>query len=251
MQRAAWTGWIVVEFAQLLKVIYPDQCVTCEALTDGAHGLCGPCWRKMGFLSGHRCTTCGVPLPGMGDGADDYCDECLAGPRNWLRGVSVFEYGGGAREFILKFKRGDRTELARPAGTWLATALRPHMTPKTVLVPVPAHPVRMISRRYNQAALLAGAAGRELSAATAMDALIRIRATPRLEGFSRVEREAKLKGAIRPHPKRGRTLQGKDVIIIDDVMTTGATLAVAAEAAWAAGADRVSVAVLARVVKPT
>lgn len=233
----------------LISAIYPDQCVLCEELTVTPHGLCAACWRDTPFLEGHGCVRCASPLPGAGDGTADLCDDCLTTPRPWAKAHAALAYDGRARSLVHRLKYSDRTDLARPAAAWLAARLRPHLTPRSLLVPVPAHRLRLLTRRYNQAALIARGVGKVTDAEVLVDGLLRRRATRKLDGLTLPERFAALKDAIVAHPRHRSVWQGRDVVIIDDVMTSGATLAAAAAAAHAAGAGRVDVAVLARTLK--
>jgi len=239
----------VAVLQSLLTTLYPDQCVACEALTDAPHGLCGACWRETPFLEGLGCVLCAAPLPGAGDFTEDFCDECLAVSRPWDRGHAVLAYEGKARMLVQRLKYSDRTDLARPASGWMAARLRPRLGPDVLIIPVPAHRLRLLTRRYNQAALLARGIGAVLGNEVLVDGLLRTSATSRLDGLTAVERYARLEGAICPHPRRGAAIKGRDVLIVDDVMTSGATLTASAEAARAAGAVRVEVAVLARTLK--
>jgi ComF family protein len=209
-------------------------------------GLCGDCLRETPFLSGALCAQCGVPLPGEAE-EEDQCDDCLTLARPWGRGVAVLSYEKFGRKLVLQLKHGDRTDLARPAGKWLARAIAPLCTDETLCVPVPLNRWRLFRRRYNQAALLAAATAREKGLAFCVDARERKRPTASQDHRSREERFTNLRNAITANPKRHETLIGRPVIIFDDVMTSGATLAAATEAALKAGAERVDVAVLARV----
>lgn len=231
-----------------LHLLYPPQCLTCDALTETDHALCGSCWRDTPFLAGTVCDACGTPLPGE---AEDglLCDECLATPRPWSHGRAAMIYAKNGRKIVLGLKHGDRLDLVTPAARWLATAAAPLLTPDTLIVPVPLHWRRLLRRRYNQAALLAQALGKRTGHDVCVDALTRRRHTPPLDGLGKDSRFATLQEAITWHPRRGARMAGRPVLLIDDVMTSGATLAAATEACLAARATEVCVLTLARVVK--
>ncbi len=233
----------------IIRSIYPPQCVSCDALTEAEFGLCGPCWRETKFIGGVICDTCGAPLPG--DASDEalQCDDCMTIARPWARGRAALIYTGIGRTLVLRLKHGDRTELARPAAQWMARAAKELINENSLLIPVPLHWVRLARRRYNQAALLVHALGAELDRPVCPDGLLRPRKTAPLEGYSREARFTALADAIVPNPKRVDVITGKSVLLVDDVMTSGATLAASAEAAMAAGAADVSIVTLARVVK--
>ncbi len=233
-----------------LHVLYPSQCVSCGDPLADDFGLCGACWAKTPFITGAVCDTCGTPLPGdVHPGEVLTCDDCMVIKRPWSRGRAALLYKDNARRLVLALKHGDRTDLARPAARWLARALTPIRVPKMLIVPVPAHWTRLFTRRYNQAALLAQNLARDTGLEYVPDALVRPRRTPPQGGNSRVQRFAAMQGAIIPHPKRAGRLDGRDVLVVDDVMTTGATLAATAEAARLAGARDVFTLVLARALK--
>ncbi|MBP1805180.1 ComF family protein [Rubellimicrobium aerolatum] len=230
----------------LRRAVYPPACVACGAMTESEFALCGPCWREAGFLAGALvCDRCGTPLPGR-DVALVLCDDCLRRPRAWSRGRAALPYRGTGRTLALALKHGDRADLARPLGVWLAAAARPLLTGDQVLVPVPLHWGRLLRRRYNQAQLLATEAGRVLNRPVLPDALIRRRSTRALGHGGRDARSRAMADAIAPHPRRGAALRGRAVLLVDDVMTSGATMNACAEAARAAGASDVRVLVLTR-----
>ena len=235
----------------VIRAIYPPQCVACDALTDDDFGLCSDCWSQTAFIDGLVCDSCGTPLPG--DDMDEavQCDDCMVIARPWDHGRAVFAYSGVGRRLVLALKHGDRTYLAPALASWMAkkTAKMPLVDP--VIVPVPLHWVRLVRRRYNQSALIALELGKQLEQPVCVDALLRPRATKSLDGHSRDARFAALSGAILPNPRRRAQVAGRSVLLVDDVMTSGATLAASTEALRAAGAINVSIVTLARVVKDT
>ena len=234
----------------LLRLVYPPRCLACnsEVAQDGM--LCGPCRRDTPFISGLACDMCGVPLPGSDDVAV-HCDDCQKICRPWERGRAVFGYSGQARRMILAYKHADRPELGWSFAPWLARSLADILTPDTILVPVPIHPLRLIKRKYNQSAILTNVMARQFGLRALPDALRRTRPTPPLEGLNRVQRFDLLDGAIAHNPTAATALNGADVVLIDDVMTTGATLAACADVLAGIGAKRVCVGVLARVALDT
>lgn len=231
---------------RVISTLYPDQCLICDRMTSAADGLCAECWPAMPFIFGHSCDACGRPLPGTADGGVDYCDDCLILSRSWSRGRAALSYQGAAREFVLSLKHRDRPELARPAARWMARVGRPILTQETILMPIPIHWSRLLSRRYNQAAELVRALRRETGLRMMLDALQRNRRTPPLGHSNHEERAELLAGAISVKPERRGDLVGQRVCLVDDVMTTGATLSAAAEACSKAGADDVTALILAR-----
>lgn len=233
----------------VIHTVYPAQCVACDAATSEDHGLCGTCWRETRFIHGLTCDKCGTPVQGEAGPDAILCDDCMSIARPWLQGRATLLYEGVGRRMVLGLKHGDRTDLVPALAKWMAQAARPLLQNDTLIVPVPLHWTRLLRRRYNQAALLARELAKLTGAACCLDALLRPRRTQLLEGHSRDARFAALSGAITAHPKRIHLLRKGPVLLIDDVMTSGATLAAATEACHAAGAQHVCVLTLARVAK--
>nr|WP_302478810.1 ComF family protein [Ruegeria arenilitoris] len=232
-----------------IEVVYPPRCIGCGEMAASDFGLCGPCWRETPFIGGTVCHSCGAPVPGSDDGHRIDCDDCLRRPQPWAEGRAALLYQGRARSLVLALKHGDRSELAKPAARWMAQAGRTLFRPDTVIAPVPLHWSRLLKRRYNQSALLSLQLGKEAGLPVCPDLLIRKRRTPPLEGKTAAERADTLRDAITVHPRRADRLTGRHVLLVDDVMTSGATLAACARACRTAGADDISVLVLARVAK--
>jgi len=233
----------------MLHMVFPPQCVSCRDLVTEDFGLCGSCWRDTPFIKGLVCDTCGVPLPGEDTGHPEHCDDCLSIARPWTRGRSALVYKQNGRSLVLALKHADRLDLAKPAAQWMLRAARPLLTDDMVIAPVPAHYFRFVQRRYNQAAELARELARLAGQPVIPDLLRRVRRTKLQDGMGREARFANLSGAIQPRKTSKDRLRGRPVLLIDDVMTSGATLAAATEACHAAGAAEVSVLTLARVAK--
>jgi len=200
-------------------------------------------------VTGLVCDSCGTPLPGEDPGHMVHCDDCLTIARPWSQGRAALLYKDNGRKIVLALKHGDRLDLARPAAAWMLRAAAPILQPDMLVVPVPLHWLRMLKRRYNQAALLSGALARAAGLPHCPDLLLRRRNTRSQEGRDREGRFANMADALRVNPVREWQVVDRPVLLVDDVMTSGATLAAATEACIAAGATRISVLVLARVAK--
>lgn len=233
----------------LSRMVWPPKCLTCDATVTDDHALCPECWRGARFTGGVVCDTCGTPLPGGQAGEIAHCDDCLAIARPWSRGRAALVYSGTGRAAVLALKHGDRQDIAVPAARWMLRAGADLIEPGMLVAPVPLHWWRMARRRYNQAALLSAGIARGAGLDHCPDLLQRIRRTPSQDGKGREARFDNLLGALRVHPRRAHRLDGRAVLLVDDVMTSGATLAAGAEACLNAGATHVAVLVMARVAK--
>lgn len=240
-----WRG----RFQTVLRLVYPPLCLGCGGQVEDEFGLCGPCWRDMRFIGGLVCDLCGTPLPGDDDGHPAQCDECLATVRPWARGRAALLYRDMGRRLILRLKHGDRHDLAVPAGRWMARAVRPILQEGAIVAPIPLHWSRLLRRRYNQAALLSAALSAEIGAEHVPDLLRRVRRTRSLDGLDRRTRFDMLRDGLKVAPRWHAHLAGRPVLLVDDVMTSGATFSAAAQACIAAGAAEICVVSLARVAK--
>lgn len=230
--------------APLIDAVFPLRCPLCGAVLAGHDGLCGACWGRLSFPGHPACDLCAMPLfqPGQ-----MRCDACEAEPPRHGGITAATCYDAGSRQLVLRFKHGRQIALAAMMARLISTRLPRPRSGDEVIVPVPLHRWRLWRRGYNQSALLA----RELALLTGgrlmVDALVRQRRTPSLGGLSRAERAQALQGAIRSHP--GRDLRGLAVLLVDDVLTSGATSDACIEALLAAGARSVEIACFARVME--
>lgn len=158
-------------------------------------------------------------------------------------------YHGTARAMILRLKHGDQTTVLRPAAQWMARAAQPMLHPETLIVPIPLHWRRYLRRRYNQSALLAQHLGQALNLPVCPDLLLRTENTASLDGLSRQDRYAALGQVIVPNPDQIAHAKGRPILLVDDVMTSGATFSCATEACLQSQVSEVSVIALARVAK--
>ena len=158
-------------------------------------------------------------------------------------------YSDIGRKLVLSLKHGDRPDLAPVLAPWLVQAGRDLIRQDTVITPIPLHRNRLLKRRYNQSALLAQHLALKVKKPAVLDLLLRPKRTDPLDGVSVLERFERLQGAITPNPAKQDRAAGKSILIVDDVMTSGATLAAATETCYAIGARQVDVLVLARVSK--
>jgi ComF family protein len=233
----------------LLDLVLPPRCLACGGLVERQGRLCAGCWRALTFLTPPYCRLCGYPLPHAAAEAP-LCGGCTLSPPAFDRARAALRYDDGARGLILAFKHADRTDSAPLFGRWLAQAGRDLLSDAELIAPVPLHRWRLLKRGYNQAAVLARALARETALALLPDLLQRCRATPSQQGLSAQGRLLNITpAAFRAHPWHRARLAGRKVVLVDDVLTTGATVAACAQVLRQAGAARVDVLTLARVVR--
>ena len=193
-----------------------------------------------------RCLACGLSFPhDVGPGA--LCGACSRARPPYDRARAVLVYDDGSRDLILAFKHRDRTEAAPAFAAWMGRAGAALLAEADLLAPVPLHWTRLLARRFNQAGLLANALGRLSGLPVVVDALIRRRRTPSQGRLGRQGRQENVQGAFRVNPRRAAALKGRRVLLIDDVMTTGATLESCARTLRRGGAGAVDALTLARV----
>ena len=235
----------------VLDLLLPPRCVLCN-LPVQVHGqLCGACFAQISFITAPSCARCGVPFASANQADEDgVCPGCRERPPVFRQARAALRYDDQARRLILPFKHADRLELAPVLASMMQRAGAALLARAEVLVPVPLHRRRLYERKYNQAAVLARALGREARRVVLPDALIRSRVTASLDHKTAEERVMEVEGAFAVRPSRQACITGRTVLLIDDVMTSGATANTCAKALLAAGATAVDVLVAARVPDP-
>jgi ComF family protein len=234
--------------SRLLDAFAPPLCpVTDEAVA--APGLVSAAaWARINFIEEPVCACCGAPFS-VGFGAGTECVACIADPPDFDRARAAVVYDDASHALIIAFKHSDRTDLAPLFARWLEGAGKSFLSRDALIAPAPLHWRRLFARRYNQAALLARLVARSVGAAFEPQLLVRTRPTPPQKNLSAEARRRNVAGAIAVAPNFAGKVAGREIVIIDDVLTTGATLSACARALRKAGAARVDALAVARVVK--
>jgi predicted amidophosphoribosyltransferase len=234
-----------------LDLLLPPACIACDRPVDASGKLCPDCFRGTGFITAPCCLVCGVPFDAEPQGgAEGLCPACQIRRPEYDRARAALRYDNGACRLVLPLKHGDRVELAKALAPMMARAGAVLLGNADLLVPVPLHRWRLFRRRYNQAALLAQALARITGRPVLPDALAGTRRTAALGGRGAGERRAEVAGAFAVRPRRAGRIAGRRVLLIDDVMASGATAGACSLALKAAGAAAVDVLTAARVPDP-
>jgi ComF family protein len=225
----------------------PPLCASCRTPLANPGGLCPACWSRVSFIAPPYCERLGIPFaydPGPGI----LSMEAIADPPAYGRARAAVRFEEVARDLVHRLKYGDRLDLATSMGQWMARAGRPLLVDADALVPVPLHWRRLWGRRFNQAAVLAGVVASESGVSLLTAAVRRVRATSQQVGLSRSARAVNVQGAFAVTQAGKVAIYGKRLVLVDDVLTSGATVDACARVLLRAGARNVDVLVFARVV---
>jgi ComF family protein len=233
----------------LIDALLPPRCLGCGEIVADPGALCSSCWSRLAFLQPPACSCCGLPFEHE-SGVAGLCGVCATARPPFARARAALRYDEGSRALILRFKHADRTDAAPSFARWMRRAGAELIEDCDLVAPVPLHWRRLLRRRYNQAALLS----RLIAAASGKphipDLLKRRRASGERGQLGRRERRSRVARAfILCNPWRDR-IRERNILLIDDVFTTGATASACAETLLDGGANSVDVLTLARVVRP-
>jgi ComF family protein len=230
-----------------LGVVYPPTCIACGGATGQAHSLCAACWSQMRFIERPYCERLGTPFA-VDLGVPLLSPAAIADPPVFQRARAVARYDDIARGLVHRLKYGDRFELARALGGMMVRAGAELIRDADVIVPVPLYRWRLWRRRFNQAMALAQVVSKAGGVPCEPFLLARVRPTRSQVGLTKAQRGENLQGAFRAPPEARARLKGKRVLLVDDVLTTGATANAASRALLRGGASAVDVLAFARVV---
>jgi ComF family protein len=231
---------VVVDFA------LPPRCAGCGAITAEQGTFCYGCWSGLDLLGPPCCARCALPFEHAGDGAAE-CGACLADPPAFDRLRAAVAYGELARKVALKLKYGRKPGVADTMAGFMLRHVDAAAQP--LLCPVPLHRWRIWRRGYNQSALIAAALARRRPLEVAPDLLLRTRRTPPLKGMSPAQRRQAVRGAFQVNPRRTAAVKGRNILLIDDIFTSGATAGACARILKRGGAAEVAVLCWARVLR--
>jgi ComF family protein len=227
--------------------LFPDTCLSCRMHVSTRGTLCPECWNRLHFISEPVCDVTGVPFQ-HDFGNRMVSAEALANPPLYRKARAALLHAGIARQLVQRLKYSDQTELAPWMAKWMMRAGAELIADCRVVIPVPLHARRYLIRRYNQSAEL----GRAIAAASGLEfepgALARTRPTRQQVGLSATERASNVRGAFRVPTQMEISVSGRNILLIDDVFTTGATITAATKALLHAGAHHVDVLTFSRVV---
>jgi ComF family protein len=231
----------------IVQAVLPPTCVSCRKPAGNRGGLCPKCWQGAGFIERPFCERLGTPFS-YDSGGPLISPAAFANPPAFDRARAAMRFSDVARDLVHFLKYGDRLDLVQPFAVWMARAGGELLQETDALVPVPLHWTRLFQRRFNQSAELARAISKRNKVPVIDDALLRVRATPPQVGLARDERAKNVHGAFSIEKSKRPAVKGKRIVLIDDVLTTGATANACATVLRRAGAARIDVLTLARVV---
>jgi ComF family protein len=240
-------GWTAAWGERVLDMLLPPVCLACGSRVERQGTLCVACWQGLHFLSPPHCACCAFPFT-YDLGPDALCAACTARPPGYDRARAAIAYDDASRPLVTHFKYADRLEGAALFARLLARSGERLLKDADLLLPVPLHPMRLLKRRFNQAAILARALAQETGMPVRMDVLRRVRPTPPQVGLSPAGRRRNVAHAFAVPPGKAPVLRGARLVLVDDVLTTGATVEACAKVLRRAGAVHVDVLTLARVV---
>lgn len=232
---------------ELQNLLYPPACFLCKERVDMFGYICASCWKKIDFISHPMCEVCSHPLPYAETGVTE-CAACIRQAPPYQKARVLFSYTEHSKTLIHQFKYKDKTHLAPHLAKWCLQAREDILEEIDLIAPVPLHRYRLIARRYNQSALLCSFLSKEIEVEAKNDLLIRTRHTRPQSGLTRNQRKKNVQGVFTFNHRYLEEIQDKKILLIDDVITTGATIHACTKTLLKAGAKEVNVLALGKTV---
>lgn len=207
---------------RLLDILYPPLCIACRGNVHENGNICAKCWGDISFISDPQCNICGFPFD-FEISKGTICPGCMQNEPSFSKSRSVFLYDEASRGMITSFKYNDIIENRAAYARWMARVGADMLNEADLIIPVPLHFSKLVLRKYNQAALLAHELAKIVHKQVLVSAITRKKYTKPQAGFSRKARFKNISGAFKVNPKYISILKDKKILLIDDVMTTGAT----------------------------
>lgn len=237
-----------------VNLVLPPRCPINGNIVDRVGAISPQAWKELTFVSDPHCNCCGIPFAidntiGFETENDFLCGQCLSTQRHFDKAKSIFVYNEGSRKMILAFKHGDALHLHTTLAPLLVNLGKNFCKPDSILVPIPLHWLRLVNRRYNQSAILANAMSKISGQVCWSDALIRVRHTPPQGHKSAKDRHQNVAGAFKMNSNYQDKIKDKNIVLVDDVFTTGATLDECSKVLKSTGVASVNILTVARVIK--
>lgn len=234
--------------SKLIDLLMPPRCLSCGVHVDEPHNVCGGCWSKLTFIAQPYCVTCGVTMPESAS-PEAECLECIEHPPPYAKARAALEYNEHSTSLITRFKYSDQLQLAPLLTRWMEAVGKTLLMQADMIVPVPLHWTRLFTRKYNQAAILAQMLSKHSGKIYAPELLKRTRRTPPQARLTKSQRLKNVQGAFQLHKQaKKEDVKDKTILLVDDVMTTGATIRACSKILKKSGAKKVFVLTAARTV---
>lgn len=240
-------SWTQKASRNAFGLLFPNVCLACGAQVTKQGVVCANCWSELHFIEKPYCEVLGAPF-GLDFGPGMVSAQAMANPPNFARARSATIHANIARQLVSRLKYGDRTDLALWMSDWMIRAGSELLSESDVIVPIPLHRGRYFARRYNQAAELGRSIAHKTEKPFFPEAIERAKATKNQVGLTRNQRLENVRSAFRVPPSSEILIAGKTVLLVDDVLTTGATANAACKALMKAGAAKINLLTFSQVV---
>ena len=236
-------------FKKFLKIFFPNHCLSCEKIINEEQDFCSNCWTKLQLITDPKCPICSYPFDVEIKGMQPLCGKCLQKKPPYDKAITIFRYNPIIKKIISDFKYRDQTFLAKKLTRILLKIAKDEIGDADLVIAVPLHPIRLRKRKFNQAALLGKFLSKNIPQSKFYpDFLLKVKQTKSQAELGMKEREKNLKRVFLVNKKYRDLVTNKNVLLVDDVITTGATLESCAKELRRRGAKKITVLTIAKTV---